>query len=117
QSTKRLFSGIRRVALHPFAVKATARVAFTVTKNGERLVLRHRWSGRLLFLRQVSDESLSSQNHGRNTGCVLECRTGNLSRISNTELEHIAIGIGENVIANPWVILFLLSTAYAFDND
>src|SRR2546421_4882254 len=56
------------------------------------LVIRHRRRGRrLLLLGNVGDERLGRQQHGGNTGRVLQRRTGDLGRVDDPGLDHVGV--------------------------
>src|SRR6478735_1722164 len=56
-------------------------------------------SAGLLLLGHVRDQRLRRQNHGRDGGCVLQCRAGDLGGVDDPLLEEVAVLALECVVA------------------
>src|SRR5882724_8879546 len=72
---------------------------------------------RLLFLRQISDQGLSGQDHRSNAGGILQSRACDFGRIDDTSINHIDILVSHDVVANILIALLLLSTTNTFNNN
>ena len=78
---------------------------------------RGAWRGRLFLFRHVGDQAFGGQDHRSDGSGIFKRTAHDLERVNDAGLDHVAIFVGEDVIAEVLVALFLGKPADVLDDD